>query len=64
MVAQKTLNLLVVGSNPTGPIKKTPYRCLFYFAKFIITQQDFCDGSFIEKVPSLGQMRLIYSVDI
>ena len=29
-----------------------------------ITQQDFCDGSFIEKVPSLGQMRLIYSVDI
>ena len=26
--------------------------------------QDFCDGSFVEKVPSLGQMRLIYSVDI
>ena len=30
----------------------------------LITYQDFCDGSFVEKVPSLGQMRLINSVDI
>ena len=37
---------------------------LLKMAKEIITYQDFYDGSFVEKVPSLGQMRLIYSVDI
>ena len=49
-----------VGSTPTISTikKKRPIKVSFFMQKsrtvWAITYQDFCDGSFVEKVPSLG----------